>query len=273
MLPNFLYIGPDKTGSSWIHSILMQHPESFVPKCKDIYYFDKQYHRGISWYSGFFKGIDGNVKAIGELSHDYMFSRDAALRIKNDIPDVKLITCLRHPVERTFSHYLYLARSGVTRESFRDALISQPELIGNSMYSQHLQVYFDIFDKGNVKIFFFGDLKKDPTKFAMKLYNFLGISFYEQINYKKKVRIASKSKYYFLSKLVKFLANLSRKVGLVNLVGLIKHSPIVSFLYVEYKDDKPKISDDDREFLLGIFREDVHCLEKLLNVELSAWLK
>ena len=29
-LPNFIYIGPDKAGSSWLHEILIRHPGDFT---------------------------------------------------------------------------------------------------------------------------------------------------------------------------------------------------------------------------------------------------
>ena len=86
--PNFLFIGPDKTGSSWMFHILSRHPDCFVPVAKDIYFFDRYYSKGMGWYLrhfdaseremtkyiiGTMSGIDmpltpqmkGNVAAVG----------------------------------------------------------------------------------------------------------------------------------------------------------------------------------------------------------------
>ena len=118
MEPNFLYIGPDKSGSTWMYNILSQHPECYVPTIKDIYFFDQFYYKGIDWYLSFFKDASHNYKAVGELSHDYLYSKKAAERIFFHYPKVKLITCLRNPIDRTFSNYLFLIRNGITKLSF-----------------------------------------------------------------------------------------------------------------------------------------------------------
>ena len=45
-LPNFLYIGPDKAGSSWLHEMLIRHPDVYLTPAKDLYFFDRYYDRG-----------------------------------------------------------------------------------------------------------------------------------------------------------------------------------------------------------------------------------
>ena len=45
-LPNLAYIGPDKAGSSWLHTMLDHHPQVYVTEAKDLYFFDRFYHRG-----------------------------------------------------------------------------------------------------------------------------------------------------------------------------------------------------------------------------------
>jgi len=112
--PDFLYIGPDKSGSTWLYSILNAHPQCFVPVLKDIYFFDRYYDKGWNWYSAFFEQTPKNVNVRGELSHDYLFSKLAAERIKSDLPSIKLLSILRNPVDRAYSHYLYLLTTGIT---------------------------------------------------------------------------------------------------------------------------------------------------------------
>ena len=161
--PNFLYIGPDKSGSTWLFHVLSRHPECYVPAAKDIYFFDRYYDRGLEWYLSFFKDAPPKAKAIGELSHDYLFSAQAASRIARDLPCVRLVTNLRNPVERTFSHYLYLVRSGKTNQSFEIALEQFPELIDNSLYAKHLSAYFREFRRANIRVLFFDRLQRFVT--------------------------------------------------------------------------------------------------------------
>lgn len=274
MRPNFIFIGPDKSGSSWLFDILRQHPECYVPNCKDIYFFDRYYKRGMSWYLSFFEKAPSHVKAVGELSHDYLFSADAARRIYEELPDVKIITCLRNPVDRTFSQYLYMIRSGRTRTSFEGALRKFPELINNSLYHKHLSVYFKIFQRPRIKVLFYDNLKKEPQLFAREVFDFLHISFRDDIDFSKRVRSASQPRSFTVAKIVKIGAVIARDLGMTNLVGTLKHSPIVNILYHPYKeDDKPVVSSSTASRLIKLFSEDINRLQDLLGIDLSFWFQ
>ena len=48
--PDFIYIGPDKAGSSWLHEVLLEHPQVFLTPAKGLYFFDRYYDRGLPWY-------------------------------------------------------------------------------------------------------------------------------------------------------------------------------------------------------------------------------
>ena len=37
--PNFLIIGPQRTGTTWLYHNLKKHPEIFLPQVKETYYF------------------------------------------------------------------------------------------------------------------------------------------------------------------------------------------------------------------------------------------
>ena len=49
-LPNFLHLGPGKSGSSWLHETLALHPEVYLSEAKDLYFFSRYYDRGVDWY-------------------------------------------------------------------------------------------------------------------------------------------------------------------------------------------------------------------------------
>src|SRR3990170_2760008 len=79
--PNFLYIGASRAGSTWVYRILNRHPQVFLPQAKGLYYFDKEYTRGIGWYEKFFEGANSQHIAIGEITHDYIFCEEGPRRI------------------------------------------------------------------------------------------------------------------------------------------------------------------------------------------------
>jgi hypothetical protein len=271
--PTFLYIGPDRSGSTWLFEILRRHPECFVPRAKDIYFFDRHHQRGLGWYLGFFKNAPPGAKALGELSHDYMLSPEAGRRIRRDLPDVLLLTCLRNPVERTFSHWLYLVRSGLTRLTFEDALESHPRLVDNSLYHAHLAPYFELFPEPQLSVLFFDDLQADPVAFARRVFGLLGVSFVPGLPYQERILPASRPRSATLARLAKLGANATRLLGSPNLVGRVKRSRLAGLLYVPYgKDEKPRLAPDTAARLRERFRPDVLALGRRLSVDLGHWL-
>lgn len=274
MLPNFLYIGPDKCGSSWLHAMLKSHPQAYVPDLKDIYFFDKYFDRGIDWYADFFSNCPPAMTAVGEISHDYLYSAEAANRIATHLPGVRLLAFLRDPVDRTFSHYLYLVRSGRTKLPFEDALERFPELIDNSNYHEHLAVYFDRFDRDQLGVFWFFDLEKDANSFAAKVSGFLGIEFERGLDYQTRVRPASRTRSALLARFAKKGATIARQMGLPGLVGAAKHSVVSKILYKPFSEsDRPEVDADTAARLREQFVPGVLKLQQMVGKDLSVWMR
>lgn len=273
---DFIYIGPDKSGSTWVYEIFKQHPQIFVPDAKDIYFFDRYYDRGLKWYYSFFKESK-NFKVKGEISHDYLFSKMAAKRIKETFGSkIKLLTILRNPIEKTWSLYLFAIRNGIISKntSFFKAIEEHPAIINRSLYGKHLETYFKLFHKEQIKIFLFEDLKSDPVNFARNIFQELGVDFIENINYKEKRLPASRPRSRLLAKIAKYSANTLREIGLVNLLGKLKTNKyILRALYKPY-DKKPKMDTEVKEFLIeNFFKDDIKLLNKITKKDFSSWLK
>ena len=151
--PNFIYIGPPKTASKWITRVLSSHPQIFVSQI-DMYFFDRyeNYQKGYSWYSNFFKGVKKDHIAVGELSHDYIYSADAAKRIYKFNKDIKIIVNLRNPIDLCFSVYKAMIKYGEVSMSFSEAMIKKEkthgiELMEYGKYYDNIINYLDLFDK------------------------------------------------------------------------------------------------------------------------------
>jgi hypothetical protein len=125
-LPNFLYLGPGKTGSTWIFKALAAHPQVYVPPAKELYFFTHHFDKGYSWYSHFFDEANEHKTAIGELTPGYLYSQKAAERIADGLPGVKLFVCLRNPIERSFSAYLFKKRNGIAEADFLSTMKKIP---------------------------------------------------------------------------------------------------------------------------------------------------
>src|ERR1700690_3659875 len=137
-LPNFLHLGPSKSGSTWLHEVLISHPEIYFTGAKDLYFFSRCYDRGLSWYSAQFRDARPEHKIIGEFSPDYLACPAGPERIRDCLGlDLRLMVTLREPAARAFSSYLYLSRHGLAADTFRDTSGSSPDLIGQGRHATH----------------------------------------------------------------------------------------------------------------------------------------
>lgn len=130
MKPNFLVIGAQKAGTTWLYYYFKRHPDVFVhPDIKEFHYFDeKRKYDSLTdrEYFDYFKGGLG-YEAVGEVTPGYLwvspcypewhsltvFRQDTPRRVFNTLgPAVKLIVLLRNPIDRALSAFLHHKRKG-----------------------------------------------------------------------------------------------------------------------------------------------------------------
>ena len=238
---------------------------------KDLYFFDRFYQKGLQWYAQQFDEGAG-YPVVGEISHDYLYSQVAAQRLRQDLPDARLMVCLREPCERTFSAYLHLVKSGHFRGTFEEALETFPGLVNRSQYGKHLAMYLDYFPREQVVCSVFDDLSTDPQLFADKLFGEIGLpSIPLSESLRGKALPAGQSRSVLLTQLLKRIADVVRSAGMPKLVGQVKTSPVVQrVLFRSYSDaDKPRLTPQMRDRLRSIFAPDIEQLDRLMGTNLS----
>jgi hypothetical protein len=100
---NFLGIGAQKCGTTWLYELLSLHPEVRFPAGKEVHFWDSQRERGIDWYRSLFNDQPESV-AVGEITPAYaILARDAIEEVARTFPTVRLIYLLRNPIERAWS--------------------------------------------------------------------------------------------------------------------------------------------------------------------------
>jgi len=272
-VPEFIFIGPDKSGSTWIYDVLDWHPQVYVAPSKELEFFDHYYHRGLDWYLGYFQGAGDVQRVVGEVCHNYLFSAQACARIHQDFPRMKLMVCLREPVARAFSAYLYMIKQGRLSGSFADAVDHMDELIDHGCYARHLQPYFEKFGREQIHIALFDDLQSDPSVFANEMFAFLGV---DVLGLPEALRgkslPASRPRSLLAAKLAKQTALLIRALGLPRLVTKIKTLPLVQqTLYKEYDpENKPRPDAQTVARLRSVFSEDIKQLDEWFGLDLAA---
>ena len=271
--PEFIFIGPDKSGSTWIHDVLTWHPDIYVAPSKELEFFDRYYHRGLDWYLGYFQDAGRNHRVIGEVCHSYLFSVEACARIQQNFPKMKLLVCLREPVARAFSSYLYMIKQGRLSCSFAEAVDDVEELIDHGYYARHLQPYIEQFGKEHIYVAIFDDLQSDPTMFAGAMFSFLGVDVLDlPEELCGKSLPASHPRSLMAAKFAKRSALLIRALGLPGIVSKIKGLPLMQqILYKQYDQGKKPTPDIQTITRLRLaFAGDVRQLDEYFGLGLAA---
>ena len=130
-MPHFIVIGAQKAGTSSMFAYLKQHKQILRPAFKEIYYFDRHYQRGLSWYGCNFPSratIERMNDRLGrphltfEATATYIFDPKTPERIAHDLETRKFIALLRDPVDRAISAYWHARRMGKETRSLQEAM-------------------------------------------------------------------------------------------------------------------------------------------------------
>jgi hypothetical protein len=198
-LPNFIVIGAAKAGTTALYWYFGDHPDVFMSPVKETNFFaygrdvrgqllygDPEHHqfpvRSLPEYEKLFAEA-GGADAVGEASPIYLECPQAAARIRQLLPTVKIICGLRHPVDRAYSDYLmYLRSRGRTLDPVHDLSAAAPwtrpdsHWMRISRYYEQLLRYYNAFSREQIHIFLFDDLKRNPLRVMQELYRLVGVN-------------------------------------------------------------------------------------------------
>lgn len=276
--PDFIGIGAQKAGTSWIYACLYEHPQIYAP-VKEIHFFSRERNwlKGYEWYESFFQDCPTHAKA-GEFSTSYLCHPYTPDRIYRRYPSVKIIVSLRNPVDRAYSNYLNDIKAGkISPEmSFDEALKRHPEYIEQGYYMRFIKRYLQYFRREQILILIYENSLKNPREFIRSIYHFIGVddSFIPSMLFRK-VNIGRTPRSVLFERFLDNLSELLRKKGLRQLWWLGKKSGIGDKLRAlntrSLNDTHQVLQLSDRKSLFALFEEEVKALEKLLNRELKEW--
>lgn len=184
--PDFIIIGAEKAGTTWLHDRLEEHPEVFLPPVKELHYFnrfdsnlneiDNFTKKGPDWYARFFENAPGYQKT-GEATPMYLCDPDAPDRIKATIPEASIIISLRNPITRAYSHYrMARAKAHLSADLDHVLTVEDARILQRGRYAQQIARWQDIWPSERLKVIFFEDLVgQQSAETLQEVCSFLGI--------------------------------------------------------------------------------------------------
>lgn len=297
-LPNFLIIGAAKSGTTSLYHYIKAHPQIYMTPIKETNFFayeGQEVHvhwegpsptailrsiTDIDTYHKQFQGISDEI-AIGEASPLYLYCESSPARIKKHIPDVRLISILRNPVERAYSHFIHLRRDG--REpcaDFGEALkLEQVRMQENwawdyyyrdmGCYYTQLCRYYERFNPSQIKIFLFEDLNRDITRVLREIFRFLDIDMEFVPNTTHQYHVSGIPK---IQVLQDFLGRSNAPKTVLKQFIPVDARRWVRRQLMTRNLEKPELPKKRYQELIEVFRLEILALQDLIERDLSGWL-
>lgn len=285
---DFIGAGALRCATTWISQCLADHPQICFSSTKETLFFNRDYNlkKGVDFYKVFFKNCDeGKIK--GEYTPSYYLDEEAAKRIKEFSPDVKIFLCLREPVDRSIDHYLYDKKKGMVSTPFAKLMKEgNSRYITDSFYYSHLSKFFKHFNPENVMVAIFEDINKDKEAFIKKIYKFAGVdeNMMPDINSIGANSVGDVSyKFLFINKFINLRKDLKKNalgrifICFLKAIGVNKIVKII--LEANHSKnagpaDNSEIEDIKKLYgkeLAKMYFDDIKKLEGLININLSDW--
>ncbi|HEY2176822.1 MAG TPA: sulfotransferase [Mycobacteriales bacterium] len=202
-LPDFFVAGVPKAGTTALHVALAGHPDIFMSRVKEPKHFltdgpppqrggpgDARTFRQRVWRREDYEALfdDAPSHALrGESTPFYLYLPQAQERIRQTVPDARLIVLLRDPVDRAHSNWSHLWSAGLEPEQdFVRAcrLEDQRAAAGWALfwryldlgrYGEQLEALYSRFPREQVLPVRYRELRDSPTAVLDRICTFLGV--------------------------------------------------------------------------------------------------
>lgn len=211
--PDFLCVGAQKAGTTWLFEQLNWHEDFWMPPLKEVNYFDHmsrsrhpersarsnlrlrderdrrfldamenlcaQQHMDLDLYAQLF--APKGPLLSGDVSPAYCIVPEEIIsRIVDRFPELKVVFLARDPVERAWSDLSMAVQYGGVRsfDTNDTAAVMRnlfhPDMITRSFQSAIVGRWERHFADDRFRVYFFDDLQSDPEQTRRKIVRFLG---------------------------------------------------------------------------------------------------
>ena len=309
-LPDFIVIGAPKSGTTSLNYYLAGDKRISMTEPKEPNFF--AFHNNESLYQSLmpaasrvnllnydeaqylalFEGVD--AEQCGEASTCYLQYHNEVIEnleryYGDSLPKLKLVVILRNPVERVFSHYQMFVRWGIEKRKFSDAIqqeidgsvgthISGINYIQSALAAENVAHYLDRFG-ANLKIYLYDDIVANREGVVRDCFSFLGLEYRElsdEVLHREHnvggVPRGGVGRLYY-----DYLINNQRlRRFLAALVPTSARAPIkdlVAKFYLSKLNRRLVFDECDQKILRSVFKDDICSLSKIIERDLSHWLK
>lgn len=171
-----LHIGPQKTGSTWLYHCLRSHPQLALPDTDELHFLDFRFHEGAGALERSFADAQAHRIRI-DMTTSYFRDGRAPGRARQINPAMRVMFCVRDPVERAFSHYWHEKKK--LRFNFRfEECLENYDLFCNwiepGFYGTHVRAWIEALGQAQILCQEFAQLSRDPQAFLDQALDFLG---------------------------------------------------------------------------------------------------
>ena len=300
-MPDFLVIGVPKAGTTALHAALARHPGLYMSAVKEPKFFltdgpppakgggpgDALTWREHIWrrpeYEALFAPAPPGT-LCGESTPLYLYDRTARRRIREALPDAKLIVIVRDPVERAHSNWTHLWSAGL--EPVGDFIRACGEeerriaagwagfwhYTGLGRYGEQLEDLFTLFPREQVLVLRYRMMVDEPAQTLDRICSFLGVEpgILTEI---PRQNVTSHPEPTMAHRAVALAQRAGSAVGSVvpGLTAATLTGPLERFLQRHSRERQP-LSWEQRQELIPRFEPDIKLLENVLGESFQDWI-
>lgn len=296
-IPNLFIVGAPRAGTTTVYALLQRSPDVFTGPVKEPWTLalrdledrwegpgdDGMVVRDFSIYTSLYESSK-DQRYVLDASTIYLWSRAAVDEIGSHSPDAKIIVCLRDPVDRAYSHYMWHRTHGVEEMSFEEAIRAEADreaakwsprwrYFALSLYADALQRYLRAFGKDRIIVVLYDNLSTAWGNEVDRLSEFLGINLDRNREHPLHLNQSGSPKISWIRRLVRGSTSITRLLKPILPEQQRHHLRAIASRWEHQWNTGPshRVGPETRSWLLPHYIPDIERTEQVAGLQLDAW--
>lgn len=276
LLPNFLGIGVPRAGTTWLHDLLVSHPQVRMPTVrKELNFFDLNYERGLDWYEQCFeRDSPGEPRAVGEITPVYVYKPECRERIRALGTVERFILCIRDPVDLLWSGYRQNSAVYNLRDDLDAFMRARPDVVANGFYARALRPWIDEFGVESFLFLRLDEMVSDVDQTEQTLGKFLDVDpeRFPAAAGRDRPNPSYAPRFRRIHSLARLTASTLHRADLSWVVDVGKRAGLQRIVARRDRRVGPTLSVEDRRRLRALYRDDLVEFGEMTGQDLSPWI-